>query len=249
MTYREFTIKKKNGKHRRICAPDAPLLSFQRLRLPELSDLFHTREVNTVGTDVFHGFIKDRNCVTAATEHIGYHHTIGLDISACFDSIQLRDVPGVEFSEHLAHKDGSLAQGFATSPMLANLYLIKPISEIMDILTVMYGDYKLTVYADDIQLSFPQSTYEKLNEAIAIVTEVLATYKLTINPAKTRIHHAKFGNRRVLGVMVGQDSLKPTRKIRKKIRAARFQGNGPSLGGLVTASRLLLPIARRPVFE
>ena len=247
MTYREFTIKKKNGKHRRICAPDAELLTKQRQTLRSLSVLFAQKERELFGdTKVFHGFIKDRNCVTAAIQHIGYAHTIGLDISNCFDTIKLENID-VDFEnpEYYSHADGTLAQGFATSPMLANIYLLTPIKEICDILDMYYTDYKLTVYADDIQLSFPPSSYTKLNEAIAIVTEVMSDYGLTINPAKTRIHHAKFGNRRVLGVMVGPTGISPTRKLRKKIRCARHQRNGPSLGGLITSSRLLLPRALR----
>jgi len=247
MTYREFTIKKKNGKHRRICAPDADLLAAQRSILPVLSTLFSSTELQLFGhTKVFHGFIKDRNCVTAAIQHIGYAHTIGLDISNCFDTIQLDDINvPLENPERFSHTDGTLAQGFATSPMLANIYLLTPVKEICDILDIYYTDYKLTVYADDIQLSFPPSSYTKLNDAIAIVTEVMSDYGLTINPAKTRIHHAKFGNRRILGVMVGPTGISPTRKIQKKIRCARHQRNGPSLGGLVTSSRLLLPRALR----
>ena len=77
----------------------------------------------------------------------------------------------------------------------------------------------------------------------------MKTYNLTINPKKTRIHHAKHGNRRILGIQVGEHAIYPNRKLKKKIRAARHQNNGPSLGGLVTASRLLLPKSLRPTTE
>ena len=88
-------------------------------------------------------------------------------------------------------------------------------------------------------------SYDELNYVIKLATLTFAQHKLTINPAKTRIHHAKFGNRRILGIQVGETSLHPNRRLRKKIRAARHQRNGPSLGGLVTASRMLLPKALR----
>ena len=84
------------------------------------------------------------------------------------------------------------------------------------------------------------ASYQKLNLIIKLAIIEFAKHQLTINPKKTRIRHAKFGNRRILGIMV-DDSLKPSRKLKKKIRAARFQRNGPSLGGLVTASRCLRP--------
>lgn len=247
MGYREFFIKKKNGKHRRICAPDADMLKYQRSILPKLYTLFTSVEQKTFNKDVFHGFIKNRNCVTAARKHIGYQHTISLDISQCFDSIYYDEVASKLLfdKEKLCHKDGTLAQGFATSPMLSNIYLIAPVKDLIDIVNTMFKDNVVTVYADDIQISIQEATYDEQNFIIEMATVVFKQYGLTINKRKTRIHHAKFGNRRILGIQVGQTDIYPTRRLKKKIRAARFQKNGPSLGGLVTASKLLLPKALR----
>lgn len=247
MEYREFYIKKKNGKHRRICAPDAEMLKYQRSILPALNDIFIRAENQAFHTDVFHGFIKDRNCVTAARKHIGYQHTISLDISQCFDSIYYDKV--LNHSDYkkdlLCHKDGTLAQGFATSPMLSNIYLLVPVKELVEVVNSIFTYNTVTVYADDIQISVQQSTYEELNFVIELATIIFKQHGLTINKRKTRIHHAKFGNRRILGIQVGQTALHPNRRLKKKIRAARYQKNGPSLGGLVTSSRLLLPKALR----
>jgi len=249
MAYREFTIKKKNGRHRRICAPDAASLAYQRSILPNLSSIFLTKERQEFGREVFHGFVKNRNCVTAARGHVGYAHTISLDISECFDSIHY-DTLDVAITNEVVkdlvtHKDGSIAQGFATSPMLSNLYLIKPVSELIEIVDSAFSNHHVTVYADDIQISVGESTYDELNFVIEMAVTLFKQYGLRINPRKTRIHHAKFGNRRILGIQVGNDGIHPNRRLKKKIRAARHQGNGPSLGGLVTASRLLLPKALR----
>ena len=257
MTYREFYITKKNGSKRRICAPDKELLAAQRAALPSLEQFFGLKSVTLLGsTQVFHGFLKNRNCVTAASKHIGYAHTISLDISNCFDSIHISSIfPTFQEQEHwltpiATHKDGTLAQGFATSPILANIYLIEPISKIKRFLESMFQrNFALTVYADDIQISVNQTSYQTLNLITAYVTSIMKTYDLTINPKKTRIHHAKHGNRRILGIQVGEHTISPNRKLKKKIRAARHQNNGPSLGGLVTASRLLLPKSLRPVVE
>ena len=257
MTYREFYITKKNGSKRRICAPDKELLAAQRSLLPSLELWFRAKSDTFLGpnNNVFHGFLKHHNCVTAANQHIGYAHTISLDISNCFDSIHLdRLVVRTSTDENTwsitTHKDGTLAQGFATSPILANIYLIEPIAKIQRFLKSMFGDnYSLTVYADDIQISVKQTTYQTLNLITAYATSIMKTYGLTINPKKTRIHHAKHGNRRILGIQVGEHTIYPNRKLKKKIRAARHQNNGPSLGGLVTASRLLLPKSLRPTTE
>ena len=253
MTYREFYITKKNGSKRRICAPDKELLAEQRRLLPGLEENFRNRSLNHLNTEaIFHGFLKNRNCVTAANKHIGYAHTISLDISNCFDSIHLNQIYDSTtrmyeiLKDYCAHKDGTLAQGFATSPILANIYLIEPIAKIKRFLESMFQqNFALTVYADDIQISVNQTSYQTLNLITAYVTSIMKTYNLTINPKKTRIHHAKHGNRRILGIQVGEHAIYPNRKLKKKIRAARHQNNGPSLGGLVTASRLLLPKSLR----
>lgn len=111
--YRQFFIKKKNGRHRRICAPSPELLAFQRSQLPGLSEIF-TRLIRHVFTpsdrDIFHGFLKDRNIVTCAEKHLNFDHTICLDISNCFDSIT-ETMLNLDLDPRLFHQDGSLAQG------------------------------------------------------------------------------------------------------------------------------------------
>lgn len=252
MEYREFYIRKKNGKRRRICAPDAELLRYQRSILSALTSYFIQQEARMFNDDIFHGFVKNRNCVTAALKHQGFAHTITLDISNCFDSIKFAAIPlhttnqGLTVNSALVtHTDGSLAQGFATSPILANLYLLEPIQQVKEYLSTLFIDYSLTVYADDIQISIPESTFDTMNAIIDTVTAIMRSYQLTINKTKTRIRHRKYGNRKILGIQVGDSTLSPNRKLKKKIRAARHQHNHCSLGGLVTCSRMLLPKALR----
>ena len=240
--YRQFFIKKKNGRHRRICAPSPELLAFQRSELHSLAQLFSSRSMFLFGPhdrDIFHGFLKDRNIVTCAEKHIGFDHTICLDISNCFDSIT-DTMLNMDLDPRLFHQDGSLAQGFSTSPILANIYLTAPVSKLLPKIRQIAPEVVVTVYADDLHISLNNASYQKLNLIIKLAIIEFAKHHLTINPRKTRIRHSKFGNRRILGIMV-DDTLKPSRKLKKKIRAARFQHNGPSLSGLVTASRYLRP--------
>lgn len=248
-SYREFHIKKRNGKTRRICAPSPDLLRAQRAALPVLENRFLTRELDEFGTaNIFHGFVKNRNIVTCALNHVNKAHTITLDISNCFDSItkEMLEQEGLTVSPLYFHENGSLAQGFATSPILANYYLISPIRDVINTIRAYDDTAVITVYADDIQISISETNYEFQNLYKAIVTKIFKKYGLTINPSKTRTHHAKYGNRRILGIMVGS-TISPSRKLKGKIRAARHQKNGPSLGGLVTASRMYLPKALRPL--
>ena len=247
-SYREFHIKKRNGKTRRICAPSPDLLRFQRHSLQALENLFKLKERELLGEEILHGFVKDRNIVTCARKHLNKAHTITMDISNCFDSItkDMLSTAGLSsLHPYYFHKNGSLAQGFATSPILANYYLIQPMKEVMEGIKIFDPTAVITVYADDIQISLSEQTYTIQNFFKDFVTKIFSRYGLTINPSKTRTHHAKYGNRRILGIMVGESELKPSRKLKGKIRAARYQKNGPSLGGLVTASRMYLPRALR----
>ena len=243
-SYRTFFIKKRNGSKRKICAPSPDLLKLQRTALPNMVAQFLFKEQELLGSEIFHGFIPGRNIVTCAQLHKNLAHTITLDISNCFDSISYEMLKIPKDSKLIEHETFCLAQGFATSPILSALYLLDPIAELVKL--VRYIDPKgiITVYADDIQISLTEQSYDTLNRLITYATFIMKKYHLAINPKKTRIRHSKYGNRKILGIQVGSD-LNPSRKLKKKIRAARHQKNGPSLGGLTTASLMMLPKARR----
>ena len=254
-SYRLFYIKKKNGKSRRICAPSKDLLKFQRAQLPKLVSVFELLEQQELKTQTFHGFIPNRNIVTCAQMHLNYTNTITLDISNCFDSIS-REMLTTTFSKYNLNpslvssdyfyetKTFTLAQGFATSPILSAIYLIQVIKELVAVVKVIDPTAIVTCYADDIQISTNITNYEPLNRIVTYAKLTLMKYKMSINTKKTRMRHSKYGNRKILGIQVGS-TLNPSRKLKKKIRAARFQNNGPSLGGLVTASKMYLPKALR----
>lgn len=243
-SYRTFYISKRNGSKRKICAPSADLLKFQRKTLPSLVSTFITKESNLFKHEVFHGFIPGRNIVTCAKLHQDKSHTITLDISNCFDSISKSMINIPSLDDKLFDSSGHLAQGFATSPILSAIYLCDPMRELVDLVAHIDPSGVVTCYADDIQISLSTQSYDTLNRLIIYATYIFNKYKLTINTKKTRIRHSKFGNRKILGIQVG-NTLSPNRKLKKKIRAARFQKNGPSLGGLVTASKMMLPKVRR----
>ena len=76
-------------------------------------------------------------------------------------------------------------------------------------------------------------------ETLKKITQYFQSFKIHSN--KTRIRYAKYGYRKILGINVGDNDIKTTRKIMRKIRAANHQENGPSLGGLITWSKLYEP--------
>jgi len=260
LEYTEFAIPKKNGKVRRIFAPSPELLQVQQVMLPTFNRVLSDIEKKEGIQNIFHGFVKDRNPVTAATEHIGYDLTLMMDISNFFDSVTGDHILNISELVHSTRRQleqclhfqegegGFTAQGFATSPILANICITPIVKEIQEYLDTKFKDrYAFTIYADDIQISINSSDFIPETERIIdIVSYLFESEGFEINQNKTRIRHAKFGHRRILGVNVGDDKLYASRKTIRKIRAARHQKNGPSLGGLITWSKCMLPKNLRP---
>ena len=252
MQYREFQLPKKSGGFRKITAPDRELLSYQRSLLPSLESFWADIAAEYDVEDVQHGFISNRNVVTAAEQHIGFSATLSMDISDFFDNVTQEHIS--QFSEiygkdtNLYHRDGYCSQGFATSPILCNIALIPALAEIYETLDADYeGNFAFTVYADDITISanINKDDYFHQNAVADNVRRILENYGFAVKPSKTRWRFSDYGYRRVLGIMVGNDSMKVSRKIKYKLRAAKHQRNGSSIGGLTTWSLLLKPKALR----
>ena len=254
LSYRDFLIPKKNGKPRRISAPSKELLKYQHNLMPGLYAYHMKRERELDINNIQHGFIPNRNCVTAATQHIGFKHTIIMDLQDFFDSCNMKHFnKGITRYSHLFHAKGYCAQGFASSPILANIASLPMVKQIKDNLIQLHNEYKLTkeflepevkdfaftIYADDIQIS---TNYKQLIPTIIHNVDSFAVNNgFTINRNKTRVRNSINGYRRILGINVGSDHIRATRKTMRKIRAADHQGNYHSKGGLITWSLCKFP--------
>ena len=260
MEYKEYVIPKKNGKTRKIVAPDDELKAFQRSKLKRLEDIFK-REVKKQGlpNDIFHGFLHAKNCVTAARMHIGYKATVMMDISNFFDSVFANHIhPKYKLDSKLFHKEGHAAQGFPSSPMIANIAAIPVMVEIREKIFEVYGPHAaITIYADDVTISV--NDVDSIPVIQRIVKRAFNSYGFYINEKKTRVKYAEHGYRRILGVNVGNDHIRATRKTMRKIRAAKHQASADinsaerlrasrSAGGLVTWSKCILPRKARIIF-
>lgn len=256
LAYVEHEIPKKNGKIRKIVAPSEELKKHQRGYLPKLEKFFKKElDVHDLkDKDIFHGFIPGKNCVTAAKKHIGYQMTMMLDIKHFFDSVQFNFLPReYNLPQTLFHKEGYAAQGFPSSPMVANIAIVRVMADIYQrIKDLTRGDFMLTIYADDIQISLNNTQYLKAIESI--VERAFFDNGYLINEKKTRVRFSKHGYRRILGVNVGDIDIRATRKTMRRIRAAKYQGGiatkigkkaalkaRQSAGGLVTWSQCKLP--------
>ena len=79
-----------------------------------------------------------------------------MDIKDFFDNVKSYMI--LDFDEksakepYLFHRDDYAAQGFASSPMIANIAILPALTVINDVLKEVYDDrYGFTIYADDIQ--------------------------------------------------------------------------------------------------
>ena len=256
LSYRDFLIPKKNGKPRRISAPSKELLKYQHNLMPGLYAYHQKKEREFNCENIQHGFIPNRNCVTAATQHIGFKHTIIMDLSNFFDSVNTSFFPKtITRYSHLFHKEGHCAQGFASSPILSAIASLPMVNEIKQYLTTIhtntvnnmdrlepgvdYTSHAFTIYADDLQ--FSTNCTKLLKPIIETVTSIAESHGFKINRNKTRVRNAVNGYRRILGINVGSDHIRATRKTIRKIRAADHQGNYHSKGGLTTWSLCKFP--------
>ena len=252
--YAEYLIPKKGkGKFRKITAPSPDLLTYQRSQKKQLEDYLYKTTRKTTIANTIHGFMRNRNCVTGAMQHVKYQTTIMMDISDFFDSVT-KDMLPQQFAidRSLFHQQGYAAQGFATSPLLANIALLTTLTQIHEMLDDFFEDFAFTIYADDVQVSVNEEDYEEINEIIENITAIVENQGFKINAHKTRIKYAKYGYRRILGVNVGDTHVRATRKTMRKIRAARHQSKhaktpeerrhaASSLGGLITWSKCIKP--------
>ncbi len=246
LSYEDFYLGK---KRRKISNPSDDLKAYQRTKIKGLENTYERLISGSEIENTAHGFIRNRNCAGCAIQHIGFEMTIMLDISKFFDSVTKEMIETVDFEsaqdKYLFHAEGYTAQGFPTSPILANIASIPMLTQINQFLKQVYKEkYAFTVYADDIQISInrimPLSRREE-NIIINKIVEFANLHKLVINKNKTRVRYAKYGFRRILGINVGEDCIRATRKTMIKNRAARHQNNNLSLGGLTAWSMNILP--------
>lgn len=255
MEYKEYVIPKKGGKTRKIVAPDAELKTYQRGELRSLEAIFkkESKIHGILDYDLFHGFLHGKNCVTAATKHIGYEATVMMDISNFFDSVFANHIsPIYKLDSKLFHREGHAAQGFPSSPMVANIAAVPVMAEIAMKVRSLEADAAITIYADDVTISVNNRAVIPIVQRI--VKRAFNTHGFTINERKTRVKYAKHGYRRILGVNVGDYGVRATRKTMRKIRAARHQSKksihaARSCGGLMTWSQCILPRKARPETE
>jgi len=227
--YRILNISKGRGLFRTIYVPGDEFKGELKSYLPYLLQ----RNLELDEHRACHAFVKGRNWATNALQHIGYEHSISLDLRDFFDSIRPDHVEG-KIQKHVINKcfvDGAPRQGLPTSPLIANIALVECDNKIIAAMEQLTGNFAYTRYADDICISVDDK--KTIAKAKYIVTTVLTGYGFELNVKKTRVQHQSNGRRIITGIGVDKDGLHPTRKTIKNLRAATHQKNVNALDGLV----------------
>lgn len=219
MSYHTFTIPKKSGGVRVICAPDEDLKRRQRGLLKEIqSKLWISKRA--------HGFAIKRNILTNAKAHIGKKWILNLDIRNFFTSItkdvlgMVEQTAGEEFVIGLdpimvLHR-GSLPQGAPTSPLLSNYCMREFDTQIVNLLRKLVSDdIEYTRYADDMTFSSNSHAIEKV---LPIVKSKLASMRLELNTDKTRLM-GRGQRQEITGLNINSGTPSIPKKYRRRVRA------------------------------
>ena len=217
MLYTITRLPKKSGGYRVIYSPCDTLKERLKRELPRVAKL--AREYDRF--DVAHGFAPGRNVITNAMPHIGYRYSLSMDLSDFFDTVTrstLTFAPrewtqDVEDGGLLA--DGAARQGFATSPALANIAAAPMDSQIV---RKLGSGHAYTRYADDLTISANEMA---ASELAATITAIVEAHGFRVNPRKTHLLDGTRGRRIICGVAVSEYAVHPTRKTKRKLRAAK----------------------------
>lgn len=218
-------VTNNGAKTRTVFAPDDVLKWVQnRIR--------HGLLAHLPVDDCVHGFVRARGIVTNARAHAGRRAwVLNVDLKDFFPSISYQRVD--DFFRHrfaaqrrvsgyltrLTTFSGHLAQGFTTSPEIAN-FVAWHMDRRMSGLAARHG-LAYTRYADDLTMSCPDG--DDVVEIGSIIRKMFAIIRgegFVVN--KRKIAVMKLGRRqRVTGLVIGdQGTISVDRRIRRLLRAA-----------------------------
>lgn len=237
--YTKFSIAKRSGEPREICAPTYVLKHVQRHILK------HILEVLPVH-DTAHGFVKERSTVTNAAVHQGQKLLVKFDLHNFFPTISYYRVMGLfaqmgyppgygyfstdDTSDAIApvlarlttyHKEGqswseaALPQGAPTSPTIANLICRGLDARLHGLATKAGGRY--TRYADDLTFSFGDEPAQGLGRFRWWVDQICQQEGFVLNQHKYRV--IRSSQRQMVTGIVVNDTLRIPRKERRRFRA------------------------------
>lgn len=190
---------KPSGGFRKITKPNKSLGKWLSHANKELNAIYPN------WPSFMHGGLKKHSYVTHARPHVNKPCVITIDVRRCFDSISIQHVAkcleaelglssnlAAELAERLCFK-GAVAQGFATSNFVCNLYLRKPLLSIAR--TLKPQNLALTNYVDDIAIS---GKISDTGSVINIIALELSKSGLAINKSRDKVKVMHSGQRQII---------------------------------------------------
>jgi len=184
-------------------------------------------------------YVRGRDIIDAAKPHVGYKYVAKIDLQDFFGSVTFekfaREIMSKKYKfmtdQDIAtilvyvqpcfvkDKRGRvfLPQGFATSPIISNLFMGNFDWKVAKFAKKKGVNY--TRYADDIALS--SNNKDKLQKVIAYITILLRDMELSINKKKFRI--MPYYRRQIVCGIVVNNKINLPRETRKLIRAMRHR--------------------------
>ena len=240
--YNIFYISKKNGKFRRIFSLYKEQKKQFRELIPDLERVLLKHDSHQVN----YAFIRNRNCVENAMQHIGYKYTVSMDLENFFESVNRKHVDKY-LDEDIMDQcfiSGAPQQGLPTSPLIANLAFLDCDNTILKSLKKYNISSVYTRYADDLAISFDNK--KDIGKVIFLISNIVNNSGFKVNKKKTKIQSIDNGRKVITGVAIDNKVVYPTRRTLKKIRAAQHQNNSNSLLGLIEWSKCKLPKITKP---
>lgn len=199
--YKQFSIPKKNGGIRTICAPNKELKNIQkRLANALYYELKMIREEWDIIPKISHAFEKKKSIISNCEIHKRKRFILNVDLEDFFDHFHYGRVYGY-FSKNkyflcedevartianLACYKGRLPQGAPTSPIITNLIFQAVDSRILKLTREFRLDY--TRYADDLTFSTNRKDFEELYpEFLEKLSKLLERSGFEINQNKIRL--------------------------------------------------------------
>ena len=236
-SYKLVRVPKSRGKYRTIYIPDNTTKQRLRGHIPRLETMLSALD----SAKVNYAFLKGKNAVLNALQHIGYNYTLTLDLVDFFDTVTPGHVRGI-LDETLIEEcfvDGAPRQGLPTSPLVALLGFMQVDKQIIIALQKLDVEFAYTRYADDLTFSFNER--REVGKIKFTVQQIIQSNGFNLNHRKTRLQSVDNGRVIITGVAVDREGLYPTRKTKKRLRAALHQRNLRSARGLREWAKCKLP--------
>jgi len=126
--------------------------------------------------------------------------------------------------------DNACRQGLPTSPAAANVCFAAVDHAILKALEIGGIKAVYSRYADD--LTFSVMTRDDVDAILSIVPREVLAAGFVLNEKKTHVQYAGAGRRIITGVAVDENGVYPTRKSRRRLRAAQHKTTLPCKYGV-----------------